>query len=151
VKTHCKRNHRYSIENTYISSKGYPVCRTCERLRFGKKRAQERASRARVTCPECEGSRWISARQARRITSGEVEGFCPTCRKYGRRAAPPKESFYEWWLSRFSPAEIAVLASGLLETAPEHRLEVRDRLPKWRIADAFAGRRTAEERMEVAA
>jgi hypothetical protein len=28
-KTHCPRNHEYTVENTYVSPRGYRVCRRC--------------------------------------------------------------------------------------------------------------------------
>lgn len=37
-KTHCKRGHEYTPENTYISPKGQRFCRKCERIRDAKRK-----------------------------------------------------------------------------------------------------------------
>ncbi len=34
LKTHCKRGHEFTLENTYIRVKGKRLCRECERLRY---------------------------------------------------------------------------------------------------------------------
>jgi hypothetical protein len=34
-KTHCKRKHEYTLENTYVSTAGTRVCRTCKREVYG--------------------------------------------------------------------------------------------------------------------
>jgi hypothetical protein len=120
AKTHCKRGHEYTRENTYTSSAGYPVCRTCDRMRGPEKRAKEAAARRRIVCPSCATARMISARQHRRISSCENSGLCDRCRDEPLEVIPV-EQLRAWWLERFTPAEIFVLASWLLPTDGEHR------------------------------
>ena len=33
IKTHCKRGHEYSLENTFVNKRGQRVCRACDRAR----------------------------------------------------------------------------------------------------------------------
>lgn len=40
-KTHCKRGHEFSPENTYLTSFGSRQCKTCSRIREAAKRVAE--------------------------------------------------------------------------------------------------------------
>lgn len=40
--THCKRNHEFTPENTYVGTGGRRVCRTCKREWMAAKRAAQR-------------------------------------------------------------------------------------------------------------
>lgn len=42
-KTHCPRNHEYSIENTYVYKKGRH-CRKCDLIRTWKRRGKDISS-----------------------------------------------------------------------------------------------------------
>lgn len=39
AKTHCKRGHEFSVENTLVGSTGYRECRMCKRAKDAKRRA----------------------------------------------------------------------------------------------------------------
>jgi len=47
-KTHCSRNHEYSIENTFVRPNGYRECRTCQKA-YSVRRAIRNAIRPHLT------------------------------------------------------------------------------------------------------
>jgi hypothetical protein len=127
----CARGHEWTPENTYtVPSTGKRNCRTCKKMQDEKRSYPERSKNKDVRCGSCGEQRTVSERTARRITSGELTGTCETCR-WGPRVEATDE-LRAWWTERFTDAELHVLAAGLVETTPEHRADVRERLPKWR-------------------
>jgi len=57
-----------------------------------------RASYVDVACPVCRLPRSITRRQARRITTGQADGRCRSCRHPQPERPPPDESDYRFWL-----------------------------------------------------
>jgi hypothetical protein len=147
----CRRGHPWTKENTIRhASDGRRRCRTCQQAARRKPRTyREKAKYLPVHCPGCGDVRQLSERQARKVRQGAHTGLCETCR-FGPQVVVTEE-LKAWWRKRFTAEEIQVLAAGLIDPTPEHRSDIRERLPKWRVSTAFATGRTAEERMEVAA
>jgi hypothetical protein len=133
----CARGHEWTPENTYtVPSTGKRMCRACKKMKDLNRTYPERSKSKDVRCGSCGEQRTVSARTERRIRTGELTGTCETCR-WGPRVEATDE-LRAWWTERFTDAELHVLAAGLLDTTPEHRSDVRDRLPKWRTK--FQGR-----------
>ena len=43
-KTICAKGHKYSLENTRVSKKGYRVCKECDKLRARKYRKKSKGT-----------------------------------------------------------------------------------------------------------
>ena len=54
-KTHCKRGHEFTPENTYVTSKGWRMCKACGRQREAE-RQRRKAIKGEQTCSNCGGS-----------------------------------------------------------------------------------------------
>jgi hypothetical protein len=141
VKTHCARDHEFTPENTYTAPNGKRQCRACRKLWRNAPRREvgvlvhngsyaRKAMNVTVRCPGCLDLRSVTARTERRIRTKELSGLCQAC------ATPPTvevtDDLKAWWTERFTDAELHVLAAGLLDITPEHRQDVRERLPRWR-------------------
>jgi hypothetical protein len=59
---------------------------------------------ALVRCPSCLGLRSIAFRNR------DTAALCPDCR---RGEVVPRETYYVWWLERFSAEECAVMARSI--------------------------------------
>jgi hypothetical protein len=115
-KTHCKRGHEFTVENTRLSPEGWKACRTCERARdrLRDPARKKDTPTVKVRCSECGDNRVLSSRQARRIALGETTGKCELCLR-----EPPvvvTDALERWWLRRFSLAEIREMAAALETT-----------------------------------
>ena len=63
-----------------------------------------------VVCPLCRLPRSITRRQARRITTGQADGRCRSCRHPQPERPRPDDMDRIYWLACFTDDEIAELA-----------------------------------------
>lgn len=114
-KTHCKRGHEFTPENTRYSPEGWKSCKACDRIRY------ENAQTPRtVTCPDCGYTREI--KRGDRPDRVHDAGLCQRCaaRRRGYENLAPQlveatEGLRQWWLDNYSLDEIRSLAAGLGE------------------------------------
>lgn len=86
---------------------------------YAKKARQEA-----VRCPGCGDVRIVSQRNARAARTGESSGLCRDC--LWPVEVHVTEALRQWWRDRFTPAQLHVLAAGLLPfdvTTSERELE----------------------------
>ena len=113
-RTHCQRGHEFTPENTYVEADGDRHCRTCVRLR--RERSAAASARA-VCCPDCGVERMVL--RPVRPDKRHPDGVCRACANRRRaefaRAVPivASSEYEEFWLSRFSLAEIRELWSSV--------------------------------------
>lgn len=71
--------------------------------------------RRRVACPDCGESRWLSARNARKVETGESSGRCRSCLYGPRRPLTERQRthYLRWWLERCDDQQLARIASGM--------------------------------------
>jgi hypothetical protein len=111
-RTHCFRGHELTPKNTYVDPSGERSCRTCNKTR--KDRYQR--PRVEITCPVCHEKRLVQRTNRPPRVHGDT---CQRCaakivnesRLHENKRVEPTEDLRQWWLERFTPAEIQVLAN----------------------------------------
>lgn len=81
------------------------------------------------TCPDCRAVRQISYESFRRISIGRLSGLCRSCSVSRRRGLLPAPrataELREWWLARYTIAELRRLAAGLVEPSNDYSASAR--------------------------